>query len=49
MIICVFIDYFANCSLQGYTKSTQATEGGTLAQIWFLLRQAAEHVSVQSI
>lgn len=49
MISCVFIDYFASRSLQGYTKSTQTTERGSLAQIWFLLRQAAEHALVQSI
>lgn len=49
MLSCVFIDYFANHSLHGYTKSTQTMERGTWAQIQFLLRQAAEHASVKPI
>ena len=49
MIRCVFINDFASHSLQGYTKSIQPIERGTLALIQFLLRQAAKHASVPAI
>lgn len=46
---CGFIDYFANHSLQGFTKITQTTEKRHFGSDQFLLRQAAEHALVQSI
>lgn len=45
----VCFNYIASHSLQGYTRSIQPIERGTLALIQSLLRQAAKHASVQAV